>query len=152
MWKAKISHTLWWFQNTGKHWNKQAMAMVKTPLLASTNNLWYLLMLLPKEIWHFLQLFTGINSMAYFLSFHSLSDELKQVTFLSLIIGLSQFPFCNEEICFVNHYIRKKTPCAKLRSVLYQPATWPDYVITSSPENKRKRAVSCWNKTISSDS
>ena len=29
--------------------------------------------------------------MAYFLSFHSLSDELEKVTFLFLIIGVSHF-------------------------------------------------------------
>ena len=34
-----------------------------------------------------LELFTGINSMAYFLSVHNLSDELEKVTFLSFIVG-----------------------------------------------------------------
>ena len=29
----------------------------------------------------FLQVFTAINSMGHFLSFHSLSEELEQVTF-----------------------------------------------------------------------
>ena len=34
-----------------------------------------------------LELFIGIDSMAYFLSIHSLSSELEQVTFLSLTVG-----------------------------------------------------------------
>ena len=38
-----------------------------------------------------LELFIGIDSMAYFLSIHSLSSELEQVTFLSLIVGISHF-------------------------------------------------------------
>ena len=33
--------------------------------------------------------------MAYFLSFHSLSEKL-EVTFLSLIIGVSHFPILGE--------------------------------------------------------
>ena len=38
-----------------------------------------------------LELFIGIDSMAYFLSIHSLSSELEQVTFFSLIVGISHF-------------------------------------------------------------
>ena len=36
-------------------------------------------------------LFTGIDSMAYFLSVHGLSDELEEVTFLSLIVWVIHF-------------------------------------------------------------
>ena len=37
------------------------------------------------------RLFTGINSIAYFLSVHSLSDGLEEVTFLSLIVWVNYY-------------------------------------------------------------
>ena len=37
------------------------------------------------------ELFTGINSVTYFLSFHSLSDDSELVTFLSIAVGVSLF-------------------------------------------------------------
>ena len=43
-------------------------------------------------------LFTGIKSTVDFLSFHSLSDELEQVTFLSLILGVSHFPIFGKNV------------------------------------------------------
>ena len=36
--------------------------------------------------------------MAYFLSFHSLSDELEKVIFLPLILGVSHFPIFEKNV------------------------------------------------------
>ena len=43
--------------------------------------------------------------MAYFLSFHSLIDELEQATFLSLIVGVSYFPAFGENFLQAPHLI-----------------------------------------------
>ena len=47
--------------------------------------------------------------MTYFLSNHSLSDELEQVTFLSLIVGVSHFPileknFSHSHLNFISEF------------------------------------------------
>ena len=36
--------------------------------------------------------------MAYFLSFHGLSDELEKVTLLSLITGVGRFPILGKKL------------------------------------------------------
>ena len=48
-------------------------------------------------------LFTGIDSMAYFLSVHSLSDELEEVTFLSLIVWVIHFAILGKH--FIQSYL-----------------------------------------------
>ena len=47
--------------------------------------------------------------MTYFLSNHSLSDELEQVTFLSLTVGVSHFPileknFSHSHLNFISEF------------------------------------------------
>ena len=55
-----------------------------------------LLVFTTENIKPFLELFKGVNSVAYFLSFHSLGDKLEQVTLLSLITGVSHFLILGE--------------------------------------------------------
>ena len=54
----------------------------------------------------FLEPFTGIKSVEYFLSIHTLSNELDDLmTFLSLIVGVIHFPILGKTFPF-NYYKR----------------------------------------------
>ena len=56
LWGRQICYMSWWLQNTGKHWNKvrhwikMGWGIVETFLLASPNDMWYILVFLPQKI------------------------------------------------------------------------------------------------------
>ena len=67
------------------------MGCCEIPLIALGKDLRYILVFARRNTRPLQELFTGINSVTYFLSFYSLSDDSELVTFLSLAVGVSLF-------------------------------------------------------------
>ena len=56
--------------------------------------------------------------MAYFLFIHSLSDELKQVIFLSLVVGVSHFPISGKNFPLSHLIIIRDCPQNNITHIL----------------------------------
>ena len=87
---------------------------MKTSLLALENDLWYRLVSLPQ-----VYLFTGINSVVYFLSIHGLIVESVSVTSLSLIIVVSHFTISGKNIPHFPNYYKRTSQDSVIHTLRY---------------------------------